>query len=509
MRAFKRHTFFGYTSRAALDALASTLLQDGAGSSQEHEALKTIPAILPVLEAFQQAKAAQENALVAQADAHARELQALREHFSTQAGQEGDQGDSLAMKKELEDLHDALKTMADVLEAELRSNLRLLGNEAVNLSEAADQLNQSADGVNDEVTQATGQAQTAQSNTDVVVDATTAMRSAIETILDQCRKTADLTSRAVQSANDSRGVVASLQQATSEINEIVDEINAIASQTNLLALNATIEAARAGDAGKGFAVVAAEVKGLSRQTATLTERINEQISTMQTEVQSAADAMEHVASQVGSIDEGAALINQSIETQMQAVSDIGTSVEGARSAVSQVAERLDAVEMKTMDAIGLAAFVQSISDGLSMTTSDTRERLVRMLRTLVPKADRRAQPRYEINEAATVKTSSGASTAGTCVDISRGGARFHVASSGDIVALAVGTAVTFAVDEQSFSIDAKVVGIEGNAARLQFAESANEREGFQAYLLSVMDGAMAAKAGNDAGIDEDEHSKAA
>lgn len=483
----KPAVLFGYTSAQMLQQLSHALQDNDGPEDAEMATLGQTHTLKPIFEAFDAVK-----------QTHRDELAAVTQRYQTQLdrleAQQQEKGagvlppeDQTQASDELSQLREAFTKMADVLEAELHTNLKTLGAEAGNLSEAADQLNASAEGVNDEAGHATNQAQLAQSNTDTVADAATAMRSAIETILEQCRRTADLTSAAVQSANDSRGVVASLKKATAEINEVVDEINAIASQTNLLALNATIEAARAGEAGKGFAVVAAEVKGLSRQTATLTERINEQIATMQTEVSSAAAAMEHVGSQVGSIDEGASLINESIETQMQAVSDIGASVESVRGAVADVAQRLGSVEMKSMDAIGLAGFVQSIAEGLSHTTADTRDRLVRMLRTLVPEADRRVTPRYEVNEAATVKTGGRDPAAAMCVDISRGGTKLEFDNPADVERFSEGMDVDFALDAQTFSLGATIVGVHTKTLRLQFAQDVQDREGFQSYLLAVMD----------------------
>jgi methyl-accepting chemotaxis protein len=81
-----------------------------------------------------------------------------------------------------------------------------------------------------------------------------------------------MVSQAVSSVDAANGTMVELGNASEKINEIVKTITLVADQTNLLALNATIEAARAGEAGKGFAVVAGEVKELSKQTKSATER---------------------------------------------------------------------------------------------------------------------------------------------------------------------------------------------------------------------------------------------
>ena len=86
---------------------------------------------------------------------------------------------------------------------------------------------------------------------------------------------------AVADAEKGLGSVGALRDSSDQIRKAVDLITRIASQTRLLALNATIEAARAGEAGRGFSVVANEVKTLATETASSSESITNQVSTVQ------------------------------------------------------------------------------------------------------------------------------------------------------------------------------------------------------------------------------------
>jgi len=96
---------------------------------------------------------------------------------------------------------------------------------------------------------------------------------------------------AVDEADSADSTVRGVETAAEEIEDVVKLISGIASQTQLLALNATIEAARAGDAGRSFAVVASEVKKLADTTARSTDKITEQVRTMQEVTQASSQAM--------------------------------------------------------------------------------------------------------------------------------------------------------------------------------------------------------------------------
>jgi methyl-accepting chemotaxis protein len=63
------------------------------------------------------------------------------------------------------------------------------------------------------------------------------------------------------------GTMASINESSRKIVDIIGVIDGIAFQTNILALNAAVEAARAGEQGRGFAVVASEVRNLAQRSA--------------------------------------------------------------------------------------------------------------------------------------------------------------------------------------------------------------------------------------------------
>jgi len=87
--------------------------------------------------------------------------------------------------------------------------------------------------------------------------------------------------QALQHAQTSSSIVASLGEHTASVTELVGEITTISEQTNLLALNATIESARAGEAGKGFSVVANEVKQLANDTRMTSTKVIDRVRVIQ------------------------------------------------------------------------------------------------------------------------------------------------------------------------------------------------------------------------------------
>ncbi|MDR6787581.1 methyl-accepting chemotaxis protein [Sphingomonas sp. BE138] len=171
---------------------------------------------------------------------------------------------------------------------------------------------------------------------------------------------------------DAVAAMGRLEQASTEIAEIIAVIDGIAFQTNLLALNAGVEAARAGEAGKGFAVVASEVRALAgrcsdaatdvRQRVVLSgqqvetgvrlvnatggalERITARIGAIETQVAEMADAASEQATGLRQIDVALAQIDgttQQNAAMVQEVTAVTRKLEAQAGALEDQITRFD------------------------------------------------------------------------------------------------------------------------------------------------------------------------
>ncbi|UGQ45324.1 methyl-accepting chemotaxis protein [Massilia endophytica] len=114
--------------------------------------------------------------------------------------------------------------------------------------------------------------------------------------------------------------MASINESSKKIVDIIGVIDSIAFQTNILALNAAVEAARAGEQGRGFAVVATEVRNLAQRSAGAAKEIKALID----------DSVERV-------DAGAKLVDQAGDTMKEIVDSVKrvTDIMGEISTASQ------------------------------------------------------------------------------------------------------------------------------------------------------------------------------
>ncbi len=93
---------------------------------------------------------------------------------------------------------------------------------------------------------------------------------------------------------------------TKSVDKTVGNISNSIVQLNMLAISGSIEAARAGDFGKGFAVVSADIRNLAKDSESNTEKINDIVESMNSEIDTVKtdwnDLLHSQGTEEGSID---------------------------------------------------------------------------------------------------------------------------------------------------------------------------------------------------------------
>jgi methyl-accepting chemotaxis protein len=128
-----------------------------------------------------------------------------------------------------------------------------------------------------------------------------------------------------------------LTDAAQSMSGIVELINNITGQINLLALNATIESARAGEAGRGFAVVAAEVKNLANQAKQATDRIGQEIGSLNDISTDVAGALNTIKLAINGVSEYVTSTAAAIEEQSTVTGEMSASMQRAAAEAAAIA----------------------------------------------------------------------------------------------------------------------------------------------------------------------------
>jgi len=153
-----------------------------------------------------------------------------------------------------------------------------------------------------------------------------------------------------------------LSEAVRKISQVTEMIKKIAEQTNLLALNATIEAASAGEAGKGFAVVANEIKELAHQSSKSAENIEVMVDEVKNATDGSVGKIKEIGEVIGKTKEIISGINESMDQQQSAVSEISNNTGETLSRTKEVVTNINEIASVTSDT---ANNVGEISTGLS------------------------------------------------------------------------------------------------------------------------------------------------
>ncbi|MGO4440121.1 methyl-accepting chemotaxis protein [Rhizobium sp. RAF56] len=154
-----------------------------------------------------------------------------------------------------------------------------------------------------------------------------------DAVVREAKRSADASAAVV---NNAINAMTRIEEASSQIGQIIGVIDEIAFQTNLLALNAGIEAARAGDAGKGFAVVAMEVRELAQRSAEAAREIKGLINKSTQEVTAGAEFVQETGTVLTKISEQIVAISHHVETIARASQDQASALQGVNASVNQM-----------------------------------------------------------------------------------------------------------------------------------------------------------------------------
>jgi methyl-accepting chemotaxis protein len=183
------------------------------------------------------------------------------------------------------------------------------------------------------------------------------------------------------------GTIASLNQSSGKIGDILGVINDIADQTNLLALNAAIEAARAGDAGRGFAVVADEVRKLAERTQKSTSEIALIITSLQNESSSATKEMESANKSVGAGVQSIVKTDEKFTKVTAAVREVSKTTSEINNGITEQVSMIHGINDNTQGlATGIEESVHAVSEVSEtvnhlQTLTETLKQLVGRFRT--------------------------------------------------------------------------------------------------------------------------------
>jgi len=130
--------------------------------------------------------------------------------------------------------------------------------------------------------------------------------------------------------------MASINEASKRIGDIVGVIDSIAFQTNILALNAAVEAARAGEQGRGFAVVASEVRGLARRSAEAAKEIKVLVETSVRTVADGSRLVDEAGRTMGEVVEAADRVRDVIGHITAASDEQSAGIGQVNTAIAQM-----------------------------------------------------------------------------------------------------------------------------------------------------------------------------
>jgi methyl-accepting chemotaxis protein len=163
--------------------------------------------------------------------------------------------------------------------------------------------------------------------------------------------------------------MASINESSKRIVDIIGVIDGIAFQTNILALNAAVEAARAGEQGRGFAVVATEVRSLAQRSASAASEIKSLIGSSVDRVEAGARLVDEAGATMEEIVSSVKRVTDIMAEISHASQEQSTGIESVNRAVGEMDEATQQNAALVEQATSAAASLQSEAQNLAAVVS--------------------------------------------------------------------------------------------------------------------------------------------
>lgn len=269
--------------------------------------------------------------------------------------------------------------LADQFDLAVGEIVRRQSEAAEAMADTAHNLRNSAHEAHQHTGSVARSAQQTSSNAQAVSAATEELASSAAEIRRQVESSAQSADTASRDTASARERIRELDEAVSQIGEVVALIQDVAAQTNLLALNATIEAARAGEAGKGFAVVAGEVKSLAAQTDQATETIRGHITAIRERTDATSSAIARMGDALDNLSGTATEVGRAVTEQGAATGEISSHISEAADSASAVSNSMDVLSTTIGQATGAASQVFESAQLLNAQATELRDEVGRFI----------------------------------------------------------------------------------------------------------------------------------
>ncbi len=170
-------------------------------------------------------------------------------------------------------------------------------------------------------------------------------------------------------------------------------------------------------------MVAGEVKQLATQTARSTQEIARHIAEVRAATRASVESVGQIEQTIGEVNAIAVTIASAVEEQGAATAEIARNVARTAIAANDMASRIAEVSTEAEGTDRRAIEVRTNTTVMAGAVGDLRRAVVRAVRTSTPEADRRGEPRAEVDLTCRVRDGGGVEQAAQVVDLSEGGAR--------------------------------------------------------------------------------------